>query len=171
MSERRQPSDAEGDAPSRFVVGIDLGTTNSAVAYVDTQQAALESFHAERSAGRCSVSSRTTRDAAVIPLSSHAGGSERRRAAFALERRSRHRTPSEFSPATKAPAIQDDSSPRPNLGCRMPASTARPSCFPGMATPMSNGSRLSRPRPVICGTFTTPGMRSSPNIRSLNKTW
>lgn len=38
MSERRSLADAAGDAPSRFVVGIDLGTTNSAVAYVDTQQ-------------------------------------------------------------------------------------------------------------------------------------
>lgn len=38
MSERRPLLDIEGDAPSRFVVGIDLGTTNSAVAYVDTRQ-------------------------------------------------------------------------------------------------------------------------------------
>ncbi|WP_152096833.1 hsp70 family protein [Lacipirellula parvula] len=37
MSERPLPN-ADGEAPSRFVVGIDLGTTNSAVAYVDTQQ-------------------------------------------------------------------------------------------------------------------------------------
>ncbi len=34
----RDVSDKE-DGPSRFVVGIDLGTTNSAVAYVDTAQA------------------------------------------------------------------------------------------------------------------------------------
>lgn len=37
MSERRR-SPAESDAPSRFVVGVDLGTTNSAVAYVDTER-------------------------------------------------------------------------------------------------------------------------------------
>lgn len=38
MSQGRSLRDAADDAPSRFVVGIDLGTTNSAVAYVDAQQ-------------------------------------------------------------------------------------------------------------------------------------
>jgi molecular chaperone DnaK (HSP70) len=38
LSERRHPSDAGSDTPSRYVVGIDLGTTNSAVAYVDTNK-------------------------------------------------------------------------------------------------------------------------------------
>ena len=38
MSERRPLPVAEDNARSRFVVGIDLGTTNSAVAYVDAQQ-------------------------------------------------------------------------------------------------------------------------------------
>jgi molecular chaperone DnaK (HSP70) len=38
LSERRSLPDAESHVPSRFVVGIDLGTTNSAVAYVDTNQ-------------------------------------------------------------------------------------------------------------------------------------
>ena len=36
MSSNRDPTDRE--APSRYVVGIDLGTTNSAVAFVDMQQ-------------------------------------------------------------------------------------------------------------------------------------
>ena len=36
MSSNRDPTDRE--APSRYVVGIDLGTTNSAVALVDMQQ-------------------------------------------------------------------------------------------------------------------------------------
>ena len=38
MSKQRESADLESDAPSRFVVGIDLGTTNSAVAYVDTRK-------------------------------------------------------------------------------------------------------------------------------------
>lgn len=33
----KRPSDGKETAPSRFVVGIDLGTTNSALAYVDTE--------------------------------------------------------------------------------------------------------------------------------------
>ena len=36
MSSNRDPTDRE--APSRYVVGIDLGTTNSAAAFVDMQQ-------------------------------------------------------------------------------------------------------------------------------------
>ena len=54
---------------------------------------------------------------------------------------------------------------------KLPASTARLSFSHGMATPMLNGSLLLRSPPAICDTFTTPGMRSFPNIRSLNKTW
>ena len=38
MSQGCSLPDAADDARSRFVVGIDLGTTNSAVAYVDAQQ-------------------------------------------------------------------------------------------------------------------------------------
>lgn len=38
MSQGRSLPDAADDSRSRFVVGIDLGTTNSAVAYVDAQQ-------------------------------------------------------------------------------------------------------------------------------------
>lgn len=37
MSQGRSLRDAAEDSPSRFVVGIDLGTTNSAVTYVDAQ--------------------------------------------------------------------------------------------------------------------------------------
>ena len=33
------------DAPSRYLVGIDLGTTNCAVAYVDTEQATPSVIH------------------------------------------------------------------------------------------------------------------------------
>ena len=36
-SNRASLSESEHNGPARFVVGIDLGTTNSAVCYVDTQ--------------------------------------------------------------------------------------------------------------------------------------
>ena len=38
MRDQRQRAGTADDAPSRYVVGIDLGTTNSAVAYADTHQ-------------------------------------------------------------------------------------------------------------------------------------
>ncbi|MBL7040773.1 MAG: hypothetical protein ISR77_19220, partial [Pirellulaceae bacterium] len=34
----REPFLDEPEAPSRYIVGIDLGTTNSAVSYVDTSR-------------------------------------------------------------------------------------------------------------------------------------
>jgi molecular chaperone DnaK (HSP70) len=50
------------DGPSRFVIGIDLGTTNSAVAYVDTAQAkwAVEDFPILQLVGPGEVEARET---------------------------------------------------------------------------------------------------------------
>lgn len=46
VNNQAEPALLDEDAPSRYVVGIDLGTTNSAVAYVDTEAAPgqLQSF-------------------------------------------------------------------------------------------------------------------------------
>ena len=42
MNGKQTISDTEQSSPSRFVVGVDLGTTNSAVSFVDTQQSDWE---------------------------------------------------------------------------------------------------------------------------------
>ena len=59
--------------PSRYVVGIDLGTTNSAVCYVDTARAAVAGAGARDSAARRAGAGRGPRHAAVLSLSA-AGG-------------------------------------------------------------------------------------------------
>ena len=57
----RDLSDAD-DGPSRFLIGIDLGTTNSAVAYVDTAQAewAVQDFPIVQLVGPREVEARET---------------------------------------------------------------------------------------------------------------
>ena len=81
---------ASGMTRSRYIVGIDLGTTNCAVAYVDTQGAgAAGGRHpdlrgaAARRAGRDGAAA----DAAVVPLPAGRARAAAGRGAAALERR------------------------------------------------------------------------------------
>ena len=97
------------DAPSRYVVGFDLGTTNSAVCYVDTEETPwqVRTFAVPQlvAAG----SGRSPRNAAVVPLS--AGGGRdggrgvQRFGAQGTGARSPRTTSSASSPATTARCV------------------------------------------------------------------
>ena len=135
--------------PARYLVGIDLGTTNSALAYVDTARAPARA-------------SRRFADPAAR------GDGRRRRAADACRRRStspasttcrparsRCRGPrtaarsSASSRASRARACRGGSSPRRSRGSATPASTgARRSCR-GAPPTTCRGCRRSRRRRAI----------------------
>ena len=57
------------DAASRYVVGFDLGTTNSAVTYVDTAEEPWQVRDLRRAATGGRRAGRSPRDAAFVPLS------------------------------------------------------------------------------------------------------
>ncbi len=103
-------------AHSRFVVGIDLGTTNSALAYFDTgagDEATLQPLH--DSAGDPAGRGRRAAAAAVVPLSARARTSSPRAASICRGRPAAI-TASANSPATSAARCRPGSSRRQSRG-------------------------------------------------------
>ncbi len=148
---------------SRYLVGIDLGTTNCAVAYVDTHgrerpSADIRNFEVPQ---------------LVAPARPRRGRCCRRSSICPANTNCRPARPG--CPGTKAPTGSSASLPgrrgrrfpaawsaAPRAGSVIPGSTARPTSFPGAARPRSRRSRRSRRRRLICGTSATPGTTRSP---------
>ncbi len=148
---------------SRYLVGIDLGTTNCAVAYVDTHGRERPSADIRNFEVPQLVAPGETAPRAMLPSFLYLPGE--------------HELPParRGCPGTRGPTGSSASSPgsrgrrcpagwsaAPRAGSVMPGSTARPTSCPGEARPRSRRSRRSRRRPLTCGTSATPGTTRSP---------
>ena len=124
----RPAPDANG-APSRFVVGIDLGTTNSALAYVDT--AGLEAGRARRRSAPSSAAAdvaghgRGAPAAAVVPLPRRAERARQRALPPAVGRAAGRCGGGRPGGARAPPRCPSAWCRRPSRGCATRASIAR----------------------------------------------
>ena len=140
---------------SAFIVGIDLGTTNSALAYVDPARGRAR-------AGRAtcpfrSWSARRSRRAAalaVCALPAGRPGADGGRARAALAQ-ARNRAWSASSRAGRARRCPGGSSPPPRAGCAIPASIALPPSCPGGA-----GRTWPKLSPVDASASSSPHLRA-----------
>ena len=155
---------------SRYLVGIDLGTTNCAVAYVDTQgrerpSADIRDFEVPQL-----VAPGETAPRAMLPSFLYLPGEHELPpgAARLPWNEGADRIVGEFArvQGRKCPA---GSSAAPRAGSATRESTARPISSPGAARPRSRRSRRSRRRPTICGTSATPGTHTSPPMTSARR--
>ena len=146
-------------ARSRYLVGIDLGTTNCAVAYVDTQgrerpSADIRDFPVPQLVAPGETAPRT-----MLPSFLYLAGRARaaaRRGAAALERQARTGSWAS-SPGSRGRRCPAGWSAAPRAGSATPASIARPISSPGAARRRSRRSRRSRRPPRTCGTSATRG--------------
>ena len=150
-------------APSRYVVGFDLGTTNSAVTYVDTagEPWRIETFAVPQLVAPGQVEARET-----LP-SFHYQPAAGELAAGALQcpwHRDASRTFSRglLRPRSRRPGAR----PADQLGQVVAVSLGRGSdgrrCCRGTGRPTSSGSRRSRSAPAIWPTSATPGTPAFP---------
>ena len=132
---------------SRFVVGIDLGTTNCALAYVDTGAAGAMSRRCQHLPIPQVVQPGVVEERPLLPSFLYLPGPERAAGREPASCRGRRTaiTPSASSPATSAARCRRGWSPPPSRGCAIPASiAARRSCR-GRRRRTAAGSRRWRP--------------------------
>ena len=170
LNSPRGPPPPNPKPPPRFLVGIDLGTTNSAVAFVDTAEkawavhdfpvpqlvgpglveprATLPSFHYESAAGEFPAGALT------LPWS----GDELKVAVGAFARDHGSAVP---GAARHVGQI---------LACPTPASTGRPGCCRGTGRPTSTSCRRSTWLRGTCRTSGPRGTTFTSSTRLPNKT-
>ena len=157
----------------KYVIGIDLGTTNSALAYTEIKPDA-DRFDApevrlmdDSAAGESRRGARRAA-AAVVPLHSRRDGFSRRLARAALESGVPSSSPagSRRSAASKTQAAWWRLR---NRGSRTPVSTAPRPSFPGTRRKACERSRQWMPPRNISNICATPGTRKCPTRRSPNR--
>ena len=148
---------------SRYLVGIDLGTTNCAVAYVDTHGRERPSADIRNFEVPQLVAPAETAPRAMLPSFLYLPGDhELPPGATRLPwNEGSDRIVGEFARSQGA-KVPSRWSAVPRAGSAMPASTARPTSSPGEARPRSRKSRRSRRRRLTCGTSATPGTTRLP---------
>lgn len=130
--------------PGRYVVGIDLGTTNSAVTYVDTDEQPwqVRVLPLPQLVGPGEVESRESLPSFHFqPTPSQYTPDAR----ACLGRRRRQHSPLVSLHATKVRKIRAVKLCRPSRGFVTRESTGLRICCPGMERKMSIASRLSKP--------------------------
>ena len=159
-----------------YVVGIDLGTTNSALAYAELRADAdpFAPANVQLLDIPQLVNPGEVRDEPLLPSFLYLPGAERfpgRLAGAPMGRESRHRSSaaSRKSAASKTPAAW---SLRRNPGSRIPAWTAPRPCYRSARPKAWRKSPRSKPAAAISSTCATPGtprcpMRPSPQQQVL----
>ena len=131
--------------PAQYVIGIDLGTTNSVLAYapLDADQPRLELLPIPQLVAAGTVESRTTLPSFLYLAAPHEAG--RRRARSALGRRTAT-SPSASSPGGRRPRCPTAPWRRPSRGSATAASIAGSRSCRGTPRPRCRRSRRSPPR-------------------------
>ena len=148
---------------SRYLVGIDLGTTNCAVAYVDTHGRERPSADIRNFEVPQLVAPAETAPRAMLPSFLYLPGDhELPPGAARLPWNDGPTGSSASSPGRKERRSRAGWSAVPRAGCVTPVSTARPTSSPGEARPRSKRFRRSRRRRRTYGISAMPGTTPLP---------
>ena len=145
---------------AKYLIGIDLGTTNSALAYVDLQRKPrdgrpqVQTFAVPQLVAHGEVAGRVLLPSFLYLPGPH----DLPPGATALPwDPGRNYVVGEFARNHGSPHPRAGWSPRPSRGCVMPASIVPRPCCPGPRRPMCRAFRRSRRRHAICATWSIRG--------------